>query len=225
MKKLTIIILTALAILGQARAQGRKCPAMAGKSAACGQQTMQRPGGMMQKLDLNEQQRSSMKSLRDEKQNKLAELEKNDKITMAEYRSRREAINKEYKGKMENVLTPEQKSRIAEEKKNRSEAREKKSAERLDKMKSNLSLSDDQMNRIKEHQSKMKAKMQSIRENTTLGPEQKKMQMKQVREEGKKEMQSILTPDQLKKQKEMHDERKEKMKMHHKSGSGHAMEN
>lgn len=207
-----LLFLTVVLTFAESKAQVRKCPAMAGKSGSCTQQGMRGPQGrrgMMQSLDLSDAQKTSMKSLRDEKQARLAELEKNDKMTLADFRSRREAINTEYKGKMENILTPGQKNRIAEEKKSRSEAHEKKMADRLEKMKSNLSLSDEQVNRIREHQSQMKVRMKAIHENSALGPEQKKMQMRQAREEGKKKMESILTPDQLKKQQEKKKERKE----------------
>ena len=223
MKKLFVLSLAAIISANISLGQEKKCPMMGGKQGSCGMAGMNKPGGrkgVMQQLNLSDQQKTGMKALREEKQTKLADLESNDKITMADYRSRREAINKEYRGKMENLLTPDQKNRMAEMKKSRTEDREKQMESRLAKMKENLSLSNDQEKLLRDQMNTMKTKLQSIRQNSSLGPDQKKLQIRQAREEGKKQLEAILTPDQLSKFRANQEKRRDMMKKHHQQDMG-----
>ena len=77
------------------------------------------------------------------------ELNKNENITVKESRDKKEALRKEQKEKMLAILTPEQKTKLEQLKKDREVKREAMTSKRLDKMKTKLNLSDDQMAKIK----------------------------------------------------------------------------
>jgi protein CpxP len=87
-------------------------------------------------------------------------------------------------------------------------------AKRLDKMKTNLNLTDDQVAQIKNQQQDMHTKMQAIMEDQNLSRVDKKQQLEALRTQSKESFKKILTPDQLNKMEEMKKERMEKFQDH-----------
>ena len=90
-----------------------------------------------------------------------------------------------YDDGIEKVLTAEQKNQLAQNKAERKAAHELAAAKRIDKMKSQLNLSDEQVTKIKASHEAAMAKATAIRENNQLSPEEKKQQLMSLREEQK----------------------------------------
>ena len=97
---------------------------------------------------------------------------------------------------MQNLLTPEQKTKIAEQKKKRDENMQVMAAARLERLKIKLNLTDQQEATIKSKEQNMRTQMRSIRENDNLMAYQKMEQMKSLMEKHKAEIKSVLTPEQ-----------------------------
>jgi len=76
-------------------------------------------------------------------------------------------------------------------------------AKRMEKMKTNLNLTDGQVTKLKAQRSSLQAKAAKIKNNESLSREQKKEQMMALKAEAKEQHQKILTPEQLKKKEEM----------------------
>ncbi len=79
-------------------------------------------------------------------------------------------------------------------------------------MMNDLNLTQDQKDQMKKLHEDNKAKMEAIKNNTTLSDDQRKEQMKALHEEQRKNMESILTDDQKAKLKQMHAEKKSEHK-------------
>ena len=80
----------------------------------------------------------------------------------------------------------------------------------MDKMKTNLNLTDDQVAKLKTQHSTMQAKAEKIKTNESLSREQKKEQMLALKAEAKTQHGKILTAEQLKKKEEMKKNRGDK---------------
>ncbi len=100
-------------------------------------------------------------------------------------------------------MTAGQKTKMAQLKAERKVKNEERYAKRMDKMKTTLNLSDDQVAKLKAQRSNMHAKAESIKNNASLSREQKKDQMMALKAEAKDQHSKILTAEQLKKQEEM----------------------
>jgi hypothetical protein len=76
-------------------------------------------------------------------------------------------------------------------------------SKRMDRMKTALNLSDDQVAKLKANRANLKAKAENIKTNQALSREQKKEQMMALRAEAKSFQSQVLTAEQLKKKEEM----------------------
>src|SRR5450432_1909940 len=69
-------------------------------------------GMMLKGITLSAAQKEQMKANREITKNQLVELNKNEDITVREYKARKAAILKSQKEQMEKLLTPDQKNQI-----------------------------------------------------------------------------------------------------------------
>ncbi len=74
---------------------------------------------MMMKLNLTDAQKQQVKDLNTDYRNQLKDLEKNENITLKDYRAKKASLEQERKSKFQDILTPEQKNKIAQAKKER----------------------------------------------------------------------------------------------------------
>lgn len=152
-------------------------------------------------------QRKQMQAINVDYRKKSSELYKKDDLSLREYKSQLLALQKDKKNKLQGILTPDQRAKIAEFKKKRQEDAQVMAAARLERMKINLKLSDQQAATIKSQQQNLHAQMQSIRENDHLMREQKMEQIKALLAKQKDVMKSVLTPEQQSQFESMHKQR------------------
>ena len=88
--------------------------------------------------------------------------------------------------------------------------KEEQFAKHIEKMKTNLNLSDDQVTKLKAQRSANHAKAEKIKNNESLSREQKKEQMMALKTEAKEQNKKIFTPEQIKKREEMKKSYKDK---------------
>ena len=113
------------------------------------------------------------------------------------------ALQQEQKAKMNSVLTTEQKDKMAAARANIESKRKEMGEKRSAKMKEKLNLTDDQAAKLKAQNEATHSKVKSIMDDQSLSLEQKKIQLKAIREASKNDRKSILTADQLKKMDEL----------------------
>jgi Spy/CpxP family protein refolding chaperone len=166
---------------------------------------------MMKELNLTEAQRSQMKDINKDFKTKMEDLKKQDNMTVKEFNSRKAALALERKNKVNALLTTEQKDKMEGMKKERQDKMKQMQTKHMDRMKAELNLSDDQSAKLKAKNEELGNKMMAIRNNSALTQDQKKDQMKALKEERKTYMESILTADQKKKMEEMKSKRMDKM--------------
>lgn len=151
-------------------------------------------------------QRKQLAAINTEFKRKQEDLYKQDNLTLGAYKAQLLALQKDRKSRTEALLTPDQKQEIAKSKQRASDNEQVMAAARLERLKLNLQLSDDQEAKIKSQEASFRAQLLSIRSNDDLLPDQKRDQMKALFDKQKDAMASILTPDQQAKLKQMHPE-------------------
>ncbi len=147
-------------------------------------------------LQLSKEQVLQQKNINENYHKQLATLQKNDKMSLGEYKNKIAVLKKDRKEKMQAVLTIEQKSKLEDAKKRMQENRQVKTAANLERMKIRLNLSNEQVAKIKANQTAFKNKLKALHENNALLPEQKKEELKTLATQQKEWLKSVLTTDQ-----------------------------
>jgi len=153
-------------------------------------------GKSMREMHFTPEQRKEMQAINMDYRKKSADLYKMDNITLKEYKSQLLALQKGKKSKLQNILTPEQKNKMAEFKKKRAENAQVMGAAHLERMKIKLNLTEQQTATIKSQEQNLREQMRSIRENDNLMREQKMEQMDALIAKQKDAIKSVLTPEQ-----------------------------
>ena len=158
----------------------------------------------MKELNLSDAQKQQAKSLRDEYKTQYTQLEANKaSMSQEDYKAKKTALRSEQKSKFESILTTEQKSKMADMKSQQMAKRSEMGEKRMDKMKTNLNLTDDQVAKLKSQHESFASQAKSIRENTSLTEDQKKQSIMDLRKRSQEDQKSILTAEQLQKKEEM----------------------
>jgi len=203
MKKVIIPLFALLILTVTANAQGKM-----GKK---GHQRNQHHGMMMAKqLNFSEDQKKQAKTINTDFHKKMRELNKNEAITVKEMRDRRASLLKERKSKMDGLLTAEQKTKKAQLIAAQKAKAELQFTNHLAKMKTKLSLTDNQVAAMRSQRSSNRANMEKIKNNESLSREQKRDQMMTLKTEAKEQRKKIFTTDQIKKMEEMKKNRMDK---------------
>ncbi|HEV3326429.1 MAG TPA: hypothetical protein VG052_12515 [Puia sp.] len=148
-------------------------------------------------------QRKQVMAINKDYRQKSEDLFKQDNITLKQYKAGLITLQKEKKSKLQALLTPQQKDEIAARRKRMSENVQVMAAARLERLKLRLSLSDDQVAKIKAGQENLRSQFQAIHENDNLLPQQKREQMKILMTTRNETLKSVLTPDQYTKFQQM----------------------
>lgn len=202
MKKLLIPIIAIFALTVTATAQDKM-----GKK---GHHQKHQKGMMAKQLNLTDVQKNQAKTINEDSRKKMQDLNKNESLTVKEMRDRKAAIKKERKTKMDGLLTADQKTKRTQINAEQKVKKEERYAKHIDKMKTNLNLSDAQVTKLKAQRSGLQEKAEKIKNNESLSREQKKEQMMALKSEAKDQHKKIFTPEQLKKREEMKKNRGDK---------------
>ena len=202
MKKLVASLFSLVLIVSASQAQDRKERQHHGKR--------HHKEMLSKELNFSEDQKKQLKDVNAEVRKQLAELKKNDNITVKEYRNRKETIRKEHQQKMQALLTPEQTAKMEKMKEEKQVKAKERNQRKLEGMKTKLNLSDEQVSKLKSSHEAFATKAKEIRSNQSLTSDQRKEQFKALAEKRKEEAKSIFTSEQLEKMKEMHKDRRSK---------------
>jgi len=209
MKKLLIVLIALVSISFAANAQTapsgvRQHPTVERRKEAMRHhrhrkmRRMRRHHRMAQQLNLSDQQKMQAKLYREDYKKQLLDLDKNEGITVKEQRDRKLALRKEEKTKMLNLLTPEQKTKMAQFKADGKVKADQHYAARMDKMKGKLNLSDKQVAALKSQRETMMAKLKAIKEDDKMDRVTKKDKLVALKTQMKEDRKKIFTADQLK---------------------------
>ena len=205
MKKLLLSFLTVALFSVCVSAQQREFGKHAGKKHHHGMD--------LQKLNLSDKQKTDIKNINADFREQMTALQKEDNLTVKDWKGRKQTLRKEYKAKLQSVLTAEQKEQLAKAKEERKAKQKQMAEERMGMIKQKLALTDDQSAKMKELHTGLRDQIRSIRENQSLAKEDKKAQIKELIKENHEKVKSILTEEQLQKLKDLRQEGRGKRHM------------
>jgi protein CpxP len=164
----------------------------------------------LEKLNLNDAQKSQMKTLNESFRSKLQALKQDKSLSEDSQKQKRSDLMKEHRSQVQSILTPEQKKQWEESMKDVGTRKGKgertgddrrigqrgNGAARFEKMSKDLNLTDDQSARLKKSNESFKSSVESIRNNSSLTDDQKKEQVKNLHKKRQEDINSILTDEQ-----------------------------
>lgn len=170
--------------------------------------------GGMKNLNLTEEQKTQFKAMNEDFRKQATALRNDKSLSADDLKSKTAALRKDHFSKMQSMLTAEQKSQLAAQRKEgatKGQARwsgKKGTGMRgnhgkgMEQMKAKLGLTDDQAAKLQANRKDFHSKVQAIRSNTALTDDQKKEQVKALAKDQHESMKSILTAEQMNKMKE-----------------------
>ncbi len=161
----------------------------------------------LQKLNLSADQQSRIKTINENYRKQVAELKKQDQLTVKEMKARKSSLHEQHKADIQAALTTEQKARLAEMKKSGKDKMVNGRQQKGNKMQEELNLNADQKAKLAQMRSDMKVKADAIKNDKKLTAEQKKERFKELNKQQHEQMKSVLTKEQMEKAKSLRKER------------------
>ena len=161
-------------------------------------------------LDLTDEQKAKLKSMKQDLHKQMEGLRKQDNITVKEYREKMELLRKDQQAKFQSILTPEQQTEMKKYKEARNAKVKDFGKKKQEKMKEKLNLTDEQLSKMTQNRKETGERIKKIREDDSLKDEQKNEQIKKEMRKQKENMKSVLTEEQIKKMKENRKQRSKK---------------
>jgi len=157
----------------------------------------------MDALDLSDDQLAEIETLREEMKEKRATLKADESLDEAVRKEEMKALRAEKKAAMDEILTDEQKSKVAEmkaeHKAKRKDATPGEIANRqTEKMKEVLDLTPEQEEQVRALNLKVALKIDAIKKDDSMSEEKKREFIKGNKEDKRRMLETILTEDQMK---------------------------
>jgi Spy/CpxP family protein refolding chaperone len=203
MKKAGIAAFLLFTLTMGANAQKRKCGNENGKQ----NKGMHREFGA--KLNLTEDQKVKAKALNAGYKSKMEALKADKNITVGDMEKQRTGIQAAKKKELDALLTPEQKTKMAEARKNKSANHTVGYGKKRGDFKKDLNLSEQQKAVLKTNKENALKQKELIKNDKSLTPEQQRFKLKELKEKNKQSFMQTLTPEQQEKMKKMPKKRKE----------------
>lgn len=182
---------------------------LAGGFASIAQENGQKPqppgkkGQVMKALELSDDQLAEIKALREDMKEKRATLIANESLDEASRKEEMKALRAEKKAAIEEILTEEQKMKLAEMKTKHNASRKDLTPGEIadrqtEKMKEVLDLTPEQEEQVRALNLKVALKIDAIKKDDSMSAEKKKEFIKGNKEDKRRMLETILTEDQLK---------------------------
>lgn len=170
-------------------------------------QHFHRHSNVAKDLNFSEDQKVQLKSNSRDFHQKMATLNQDESITVKDMRDRKAAIEHDYHLAFQNILTQEQKDKLAEMRKKNEEKRKMMAEKKLEKMKEKLNLSEDQTAKIRTINEKYRDQYKKYFTMDGNDRSSTKQELIGLKKQHKEDIQAVLTPDQ---QKQLDDWKKNK---------------
>jgi Spy/CpxP family protein refolding chaperone len=158
-------------------------------------------------LNFSDQQKVQLKTMQQDFHQKMVVLNKNENITVKVMRDQKAALVQNQRKAFQQILTPEQKTKLEDMKKVHAKRSEEMASHRVDKMKEKLSLSEDQTAKIKSLGQHFREQMQQFRNAPPEDRTAKREAIVAMVKQHKEDLKGILTPEQMNKYQEWKKER------------------
>jgi hypothetical protein len=152
-------------------------------------------------LNLTADQSAKLNELSKDHRAAMQALKQNESLAVAEKEEQMHLVHKQYREACTALLTEEQLKKLKTIVEDSSSVKGK-NMDTKD-LKENLNLTDEQTVKLKQMQEENQAEMMKIQQDSSVTEANKKFRLEELKKERRKELESILTPDQQRKYKEM----------------------
>ena len=154
---------------------------------------------LAERLNLTEEQKSAVQNYLEDQRSQMEVLRNDTTLTREQRAQRMREITEQTRGKVESILTVEQKQK-AEELRNQARERfQERAGEQFDRMARLLDLTPEQKNQMQSYRESERTQLQALRDNTALTPEQRREQARAIHEQSQNNIRSLLDPTQQQK--------------------------
>jgi Spy/CpxP family protein refolding chaperone len=171
---------------------------------------------MKTELSLDDTQYASIKSIDEKYASQHRMLWKDSTLAREEKAVKHKALRTNQKNEIDAVLTPEQKTKWSAYKEARAEKRKERMneqrAKRAERLKTALSLTDDQQTKMQQVNDAFKEKLSALRKDSKITKEQKQAELKKISADHEASIKTILSDQQFTKWKELKQKDKGKHK-------------
>ena len=165
-------------------------------------------------LNLTDEQKKAMQENREQFRTKMQAIENDQSLSAADKAEKIAALKADQKASTGELLTDDQKAKIAQKKATNEGERKMKSEKRLANIKTELNLTDEQMTQWSAIDVSTHAKIKALRNDASLDDNSRMAQIETIRKSAEERRDSILTPEQLKKKNQMKAKKKHKRAKH-----------
>ena len=189
---------------GMKSGQGMKTGKMQGKGERSGKMNAGNGVGYWSNdINLTDAQKTQMQALQQKFRTDMKALNAQENITVKEQRERREALVKNHREAVQNILTPEQKAQLQQKAAERRETRQENRETRMEDHFDRMNLNETQRTAVKANQDAFQKKMQNIRQDQNLTREARREAINQATNEMQAGLKSILNAEQMQKWQEL----------------------
>jgi Spy/CpxP family protein refolding chaperone len=202
MKKFLIAAGAMMLIAGVSQAQTTDTKDTKDKAAEIHQRAgIKRGGGMGKDLNLSDEQKKQLKEVNESYRKQIADIRNNKSLSADEVKTKSNALRKELAGKRQALLTSEQKTQMADRRKDFTAKAKARNGRGMAQMQKGLGLTAEQSTKMQANRKDFSEKVKTIRADKNLTNTQKQEQIKELSKQNREAMKSILTPEQLEKMK------------------------
>jgi hypothetical protein len=166
----------------------------------CGNETKGHKGKhkmrMGQKLNITDAQKEKMKQYNTQFKTDVKALKSNNKMTLGEFKAKKEALQQQRKENTKSILTPVQLKQAEMFKAERKQKHAAKQEQKITKLTEKLKLTEAQVNLLKTSKGKLEEQKDVIKNDKALTKEQRKEKLKALKESNKMQFQNALTAEQ-----------------------------
>lgn len=197
MKQLITATVAFLLFTLAATAQQRKCGNETNNTPRKGKKEF------AHKMNLTDAQKEKAKQINTNYKQELKTLNSNDKITLGEYKARKNALQETRKTNTKAILTSDQLKQIETAKATKKANHAAKQEKKMAKLKENLNLTASQIATMKTQKAANTTKIEQIKNDNSLSKEQKKEQLKEMKKANHDKFVNSLTTEQKQKLSEL----------------------
>lgn len=148
-------------------------------------------------LNLTEDQKAQIKTLNDSLRQQMQDLQNDKSISAEDVKTKRMALVKEHREKVNAILTSEQRKQMEDMSEKFAKGnKDQMPARRFEEMTKDLNLTQEQSIKMNDLSKSFRTNMQSIRQNTSLSQDEKRDQIKSLMKKHQTDMETLLTDEQ-----------------------------
>ena len=165
---------------------------------------------LAERLNLTAEQKSRVQSYLEDQRSQMQVLRNDTTLTRDQRAQRMREITQQTRDKIQSILTVEQKQKGEDLRKQAQQRVQERAGEQFDRMARLLDLTPEQKTQIQSYRDGERTRLQALRDNTSLTPEQRRQQAQEIRQQTQNSIRTLLNPTQQQKLQDLRESGRER---------------